>query len=100
VKKRNDGFFKLADEYKRLYLESKGDGFLFQIGRFRSVRGCLVHIYHVLIWEKQCEPIEKLSQHDKEELWKEAKRISEWKTKEEVIEVCKALHAFGIYIQM
>ena len=98
--KTADPYFAIADQYRALFLQGDGDAFLFQIGKFRGVRGVLVHVYSSLVQQKECLPIEKLPQHEKIALWEEAKRVTDSKDQKTIIETAKALHALGTYLQL
>jgi hypothetical protein len=64
------------------------------------MRGILVDTYHQLVSEGRCVNIEQLDQPEKLELWNEAKRVSAVQEQNYVIEVCKAIHGFGTWIQL
>jgi hypothetical protein len=89
----------LLKQYKAS-LEKDAEAFLFQVGKFASMRGILVDTYHQLVSEGRCVNIEGLEADEKLELWNEAKRVSAVQERNYVIEVCKALHGFGTWMQL
>lgn len=94
-----EGFMKLAGAYAEK-LNEQGEAFFFQIGEFESLRMCLVVVYSILVSDGKCIPIEQLSEEQKTSLWEEAKRVSKSKKQALLIDVCKALHGLGTYIEM
>jgi hypothetical protein len=89
----------LLKQYKAS-LEKDAEAFLFQVGKFASMRGILVDTYNELIREGGCINIEGLEADEMQELWNEAKRVSAVQEQNYVIEVCKAIHGFGSWIQL
>lgn len=89
----------LAKIYKQ-QLEKEGEAFLFTIGKMNSIRSVLVEVYHDLVRKGECTPIEQLPEAEKLDMWEFAKKYSESPLKTDVIELCKALHGFGIFIQL
>lgn len=92
------GIVKLAISYKKQFFKNK-EMFLMLIGSSLSVRGCLVQLYQILLKKKLCEPIGTLPEAEKTNLYNEAKRISPGSNTKQLIDVVKALHSFGTFLQ-
>lgn len=99
MKEFESGMIKLAREYQAEFFKDR-DFFLSQVGKFQSIRSVLIQVYTLLVKHGKCDPIEKLSETDKWELWNEAKRISEVQEVNYLKDVCKALHGLGQFIQI
>lgn len=92
-----EGFYRIADHYSRM-LQEKGESILRAIAECPSVRSTLLEVYHQLVKDGRCTPIENLSPEEKRELFNEAKRLGATETKV-IIQVCKGLQALGSYIE-
>lgn len=96
----NTWVMELAEGYKELFFKMDGDTFLHSIGHNKSVVDCFMFIYNLLVREEKIIPIERLGIVEKNNLWEEAKRVSEIQDKEHLIKVSKAIHCLGSYIQL
>lgn len=94
-----EGMLDLAAKYVK-ELQEKGEVFLELVGGKTSVRSVLVVVYQILVNKKVCPRLEDMETDDKRELWNEARRICPTGSKEDLISVCKALHGFGVFIQV
>lgn len=92
----DNGIKRIAKAYE-VELSQKGIEFFNMIAEYKSIRGCLLALYSIMVKEGRCLPIEKLPDEEKRRLWMEAKTYTN--NKAEAVEICRALHGFGSFIQ-
>lgn len=93
----DNGFRGIAKDLAEKY--QAGEFSLEEIGKFKSQRWCLTTLYQTMLKYGEIEAIEVLPLAEKQALWEEAKRLSPSGKKQECEEICKALHAFGSFLQ-
>jgi hypothetical protein len=93
-------FLELGQTYRHQFLNSEDtEGFLKLLGRGFIITGCFNIIYGILLKQGDITAIEELEIKEKEALFEEAKRISDNKSKEHIVKVCKAIHTLGTLLQ-
>jgi hypothetical protein len=95
------GLFNIAMGYRKQFARDQIEGtetFLLQIGKYASIRNVCVSLLHLFVAHQICDPIESISEEEKRGIWADAKRISDKKEKNYVIEVAKAIYGFRVFI--
>lgn len=94
-----DGFLALAEEYRWL-LSEEGEAFIQRAVNEKSVRDVLVTVYNILKDAGKLVELQDLSPDEKVELKGEARRLCTATDVATLMDVCKALHGFGSYIEI
>ncbi len=90
--------FKWADDLNTSF-KRMGHSSLELLSESTAMRYCWTEVYRILVAQKHCPSIEELHPKEKEELWAEAVRLADGKPKKIKIEIAKALHGMGAYLQ-
>lgn len=91
--------FKIAEMLKE-ELNVKGELLFSTIAKHEAVRYPLTETYRILCKRGVCQPIERITEEQKQQLWGEAKRLCPNGNRTKLIAICKALQGLGAYCQL